>query len=213
MSASSSGRASRVLLPVGQRLGELHPGPGRGTSGLLVHPGPAAVLLDGDAGDVWDLAHGLTTHVLQVPWDRAQLAAVLLDRRPADLDRTVADLLDRGLLVEVDPQDAGAFLARHRWYSALTGLGHQPRDGGWTGALGFPGAPPVREVAPRVYEFWSLAPEFGSLQGAVDFLAAAAADDPDAPAEETDPAALAAAVVDWLHDLLCVGAGWLEVVA
>lgn len=199
------------LLPVGQRLGELHTGTGGETRGLLVHTGGEAVLVeDGDPADLWDVAHGLTAVVGHVAWDRGQVGAVFPDLGVADVDRLVEDLLARRLLAEVDPDDAEGFLAGHRWYSRLSGLGYLERDHGWVCGIGVPGAPPVREVSPRVYEFWSLAPELGSLAEAADFLAAAAVDDPGVTAAETDPAAVRAAVVDWLHDLLCVGAGWLE---
>lgn len=202
------------LLPVGQRLGELHDAAeGTGSRGVLVHTGEQAVLVaDGDPADVWDLAHGSGTLVRHVAWDRTVVGSVVTGLRRPDLDRVVDDLLGRGLLAEVDPADADHFLTTHRWYSRLGGLGHLERPGGWVCGIGVPGAPPVREVSPRVYEFWSLAPELPSLAATADFLAAAAVDDEGVTPEETDPAAVGLDVLDWLHDLLCVGAGWLEVV-
>lgn len=203
------------LYPVGQRLGELHED-GAGSRGVVVATGERAVLVeDGDRADAWDAAHGLGHLVRHVAWDRSQLGGVLGGLPSSDLDRVVADLLDRGLVAEVDPRDPAAterFLTGHRWTSRLGGLGQQERPGGFVCGIGVPGAPPVREVSPRVYEFWSLAPELPTLAAAADFLAASAVDDAGVEPEETDPAAVRLALLDWLHDLLCVGAGWLEVV-
>lgn len=203
---------SALLLPVGQSLGALHPGPGLPSRGTRVRLGSREELLPDDLGsDVWHLAHGVPRFVGTMPWGRDALPVAVPTHEPVEVRAAVDDLLGRGLLVEVDPADPATLAdvaVRLGWQSLQTGLGYQPS--GRCG-IGLPGAPPVREVSPRLYEFWSLAPVLGSLADAAAELAALAADTPGAPAEQGDPAAVLAHVVGELHELLCVGAGFLDV--
>jgi hypothetical protein len=53
----------------------------------------------------------------------------------------------------------------------------------------------------------------GSLADAAAELAALAADTAGLPAEQGDPPAVLAHLVGELHELLCVGAGFLDVLA
>jgi hypothetical protein len=205
---------SALLLPVGQSLGALHPGPGLPSRGTRVRVGSRDELLPDDlTGDVWHLAHGVPRFVGAMPWGRDTLPVAVAAHEPVEVRAAVDQLLDRGLLAEVDPADPAGlerFAAGHGWQSLQAGLGYQPS--GRCG-IGLPGAPPVREVSPRVYEFWSLAPVLGSLADAAAELAALAADTAGLPAEQGDPPAVLAHLVGELHELLCVGAGFLDVLA
>jgi hypothetical protein len=198
-----------LVLPVGQYLGALVPAPGAPVRGHRVRIGEQVHLLgDGPEFEVWSLAHGVPRLAGLLPHDTAQVIRLARAIDPADVEQLLAGLADRGLIALVDPTDARGFARGHRWYSLLNGLGYQ--DSGY-GAIGIVGSPPLREVHPRVYEFWSLAPLFADLQSAAEFLADAARDDPDPAPAETDPAAVLTDVVGWLHELLCVSAGWLDV--
>ncbi|RBY86105.1 hypothetical protein [Blastococcus sp. TF02A-26] len=200
---------ARLVLPVGQYLGALVPAAGAPVRGHRVRVGEQVHLLaDGPEFEVWSLAHGVPQLAGLLPTDSAQLTRLASAIEPAEVARILTDLTGRGLLALVDPADASGFARGHRWYSLLGGLGYQQSG---NGAIGLVGSAPIREVAPRVYEFWSLAPLFGDLRAAAEFLAGAAADDPDPVPAETDPAAVVGDLVGWLHDLLCVGAGWLDV--
>ena len=207
MTAPAAG--APLVLPVGQYLGALVPAAGAAVRGHRVRVGEQVHLLaDGPEFEVWSLAHGVPRLAGLLPHDSAQLVRLARAIDPAEVERLLAGLAGRGLVALVDPADPAGFAGRHRWYSLLGGLGQQ--ESGNCG-LGLVGSPPVREVSPRVYEFWSLAPLFADLSAAAGFLAEAAGADPDPEPAETDPDRVLTDVVGWLHDLLCVSAGWLDV--
>ena len=200
-----------LLFPLGQYLGAVHPGQGLPVRhhqvriGSDVHP-----LDDGSELDVWALAHGHPAVVGLRPATRGLLEALAAEVGLRSAERVVDQLLDRGLLVQVEPGSAAAetFARGHRWYSLLTGLGESSPSRAGIGLLG---APPVRDLPAAVFEYWTWAHLFPDLHSAAAGLAEMAAGTPGEPAVATDADEVLQDLLGSLHELLCVNGGFLDV--
>ena len=204
--------SDRLLFPVGQYLGPVHPGAGLPVRHHQVRIGWDVLPLDDGLDlDVWSLAHGHPAVVGRLPTTRATLAAVAAEGGLAVPTAAVDRLLGRGLLAEVDVRaaDGERFARTHRLHGLLTGLGDAGPDRAGIGLLG---APPVRTVSPAVFEYWAWAPLFAHLHSAADGLAEMAAGTPGAPAVSTDPGEVLVDLLGSLHELLCVNGAYLDVV-
>lgn len=190
------------LLPLGRSLGPREDGTTHDVlAGRVVHA------LDPVAWLVWSLSHGLPGAA--APWTVADLELQTTASGLPDTPAVLGDLLDRGLVVAVDPADA-ELLGRVRAVVQLPALGNSAAEPEvWT--LGTPEVPLVH-LDRVTFDVVTSAHRFPDLAGAVAW-AAGAADRAGLPAGAgADPAEVAARVRGALPLLLAVGAVHLELV-
>jgi hypothetical protein len=108
----------RLVIPIGQFGGVI-----RG-AGYIVRRGHDLVSLDPEPGRLWLDAHGSPDVVEETALTRS----VLLGRSPVSADAAYRQLLDNGLVMEVDPDGSTAldFARSHRLLPAAHGMGNRP---------------------------------------------------------------------------------------
>ncbi|MFC6022190.1 hypothetical protein ACFP2T_39290 [Plantactinospora solaniradicis] len=163
----------------------------------------------GDPYTLWLLAHGIAGG--PQPWTPAQIAASAPWLTVARFDRAVADLVERRLLLVVDPDsaDALAMAMAYRWNSTLHGHGMRPE---WPGRYGIGGPDgPWMLVDNLVHDIWRWAPVTPTLWDACEALAPAYLNPPtDDDPTVTGPDEMLPHLLRGLHLLVCSYAGFLD---
>jgi hypothetical protein len=201
-----------LVFPLGHAMGPFHQHRGAPPAYWVVRLGWDSPLLpDRATADVWSLAHGRPDRVGRTPWTRSELRAAALEAGIEDPDTVLTALVDRGLVAEVTPgtAEATAFAGTHRVQSLLLGLGELPDQPGSDG-IGLLGMPPLARVPLGTYEFWQWGHLWPTLTEAAAGLAELAAQSPAHAPEEADPARVLDRVLRELHQLLAVGAVYLD---
>jgi hypothetical protein len=201
-----------LVFPLGHAMGPFHQHRGAPPSYWVVRLGWDSPLLPDQAtADVWALAHGRPDRVGRAPWTRTELRRAAREAGVEDPDAALAALVERGLVAEVEPGTAGAaeFAATHRVQSLLLGLGELPDRSGLDG-IGLLGMPALARVPLGTYEFWQWGHLWPTLTEAAAGLAEMAAQFPGHAPEEADPAAVLDRILGELHQLLSVGAVYLD---
>lgn len=221
--------ATPSLLPIGQLVGALRSGYDAPADAHEIRVGTKVHELSIVEFTAWALAHGdpepapdaapdagTSPHA----WGRAQVAARLRDSgvlgragalAAGDPHPVLDALLQRGLLAEtpVHGPAAEAFARAYRLTPTLLGLGNSAEDP-WSYSIGLFGQE-LAQVGRAMFEVWAWGPVDPDLWTACESFAeqerAAGGTDP----ETTDPAAVLAAVLANLHDLLGAQAGYLDV--
>jgi hypothetical protein len=198
-----------LLFPLGHYLGPHHPGPGRPAEHHVVRIGATWNRLESDRESaVWGLAHGWAGRLGAGPWTAGALVTAARERAGVDASGTVAALLRRGLLVEVDPRAPAAveFARRCRLSPLALGLGNEPRRPGEF-RIGL-GDRVAATVAPGLFQFWHWAPVSPSLYAACERYAA---DSVALGSGENTPQEALAAMLGQLHFLLAARVGYLDI--
>ena len=191
---------TELLFPVGHYLGPHFPAGADRPAGHRVRLGPSLRWLAGEPELLaWTLAHGLGELAdPDQPWDRAAVIALGWELAGTDLTGAVAGLVERRLLVEVDPAAAGAagFARAHRLRALMLALGADPEEPDAV-LLGAAGEPAVA-LSARGHAFWAAgqhAPDLWQTCRAV-----AGGDPPDLLDE----------LLGELHGLLGAGTAYLD---
>ncbi|GHE11328.1 hypothetical protein [Klenkia taihuensis] len=192
------------ILPVGHPLGEHHDPAGHGPRRLVVRHGSSAEVLTPEDGRIWSRARA--DSVSGAGAGRVAERIIGLGARP---EEAVPRLVDRGLLVHVDPRDADAArvsaTVRARPLGSATG-------GDPDGSMGYglPGLPPLTRLAGQDVEVWLLAVLAGDLRSAAEGLERVWAEDlgrePDAGVQR----AALRTVWDTVVQMTTAGAGYLD---
>jgi hypothetical protein len=201
-----------LILPLGHAMGPFHQLRGAPPAYWVVRLGWDSPLLPDQAtADVWALAHGLPDRVGRTPWTRSELRPAAQEAGVEDPDAVLTALLERGLVAEVTPgtEEAAAFAGTHRVQSLLLGLGELPDSPGIDG-IGLLGMPALARVPLGTYEFWQWGHLWPTLTEAAAGLAELAAQSPEYAPEEVDPAQVLDRILRELHQLLAVGAVYLD---
>jgi hypothetical protein len=201
-----------LVFPLGHAMGPFHQHRGAPPAYWVVRLGWDSPLLpDRDTADVWALAHGRPDRVGRTPWTRAELRAAARQAGVEDPDTVLAALVERGLVAEVVPgtEEAAAFAGTHRVQSLLLGLGELPDSPGLDG-IGLLGMPALARVPLGTYELWQWGHLWPTLTEAAAGLAELAAQSPQHAPEEADPAQVLDRILGELHQLLAVGAVYLD---
>jgi hypothetical protein len=201
-----------LVFPLGHAMGPFHQHRGAPPAYWVVRLGWDSPLLpDRATADVWALAHGRPDRVGRTPWTRAELRAAARQAGVEDPDTVLAALVERGLVAEVVPgtEEAAAFAGTHRVQSLLLGLGELPDSPGVDG-IGLLGMPALARVPLGTYEFWQWGHLWPTLTEAAAGLAELAAQSPQHAPEEADPTQVLDRILGELHQLLAVGAVYLD---
>ena len=198
-----------LVFPIGHAMGPFHQHRNAPPAYWVVRLGWDSPLLpDRATADVWALAHGRAG---AGPWDRGRLCRAAREAGIADAGPVLDALIDRGLAAEVDPGTASAaeFAGTHRVQSLLLGLGELPDERGVDG-IGLLGMPPLARVGLGTYEFWQWGHLWPTLAEAAEGLAEMAGQSPGHAPEEADPPRVLERILRDLHQLLAVGAVYLD---
>jgi hypothetical protein len=201
-----------LVLPLGHAMGPFHQHRGAPPAYWVVRLGWDSPLLPDQAtADVWALAHGLPGRVGREPWTRSALCAAARDAGVGDPETVLSALVERGLVAEVTPgtEAAAEFAGTHRVQSLLLGLGELPDQRGIDG-IGLLGMPALARVPLGTYEFWQWGHLWPTLAEAAAGLAEMAAQSPEHAPEEAEPAQVLDRMLRELHQLLAVGAVYLD---
>jgi hypothetical protein len=201
-----------LVFPVGHSMGPFHQHRGAPPAYWVVRLGWDSPLLPDQAtAQVWALAHGLPDRADRVPWTREELCRAAREAGVEDPGPVLDALLERGLAVEVAPGTAQAaeFTGTHRVQSLLLGLGELPDQPGLDG-IGLLGLPALARVPLATYEFWQWGHLWPTLTEAAAGLAEMAAQSPAHAPEEVDPERVLDRILRELHQLLSVGAVYLD---
>jgi hypothetical protein len=201
-----------LVLPLGHAMGPFHQHRGAPPAYWVVRLGWDSPLLPDQAtADVWALAHGHPDRVGRAPWTRSELVRAAREAGVGDPEAVLTALVERGLVAEISPgTDAAAeFAATHRVQSLLLGLGELPDQRGVDG-IGLLGMPALARVPLGTYEFWQWGHLWPTLAEAAVGLAEMAAHSPEHAPEEADPGQVLDRVLRELHQLLAVGAVYLD---
>jgi hypothetical protein len=201
-----------LVFPIGHSMGPFHQHRGAPPAYWVVRLGWDSPLLPDQAtAQVWALAHGLPDRVGRLPWTREELCRAAHEAGVEDPGPVLDALLERGLAVEVAPgtAEAAEFTGTHRVQSLLLGLGELPDSPGLDG-IGLLGLPPLARVPLATYEFWQWGHLWPTLTEAAAGLAEMAAQSPAHAPEEADPERVLERVLRELHQLLSVGAVYLD---
>ena len=204
--------ADALVFPLGHGMGPFHSHRGAPPAYWVVRLGWDSPLLPDQAtADMWSLAHGRPDRVGRSPWGRAEVCAAARQVGLADPGPVLDALIDRGLVVEVRPgtAEAAEFAATHRVQSLLLGLGELPGSPGLDG-IGLLGMPALARVPLGTYEFWQWGHLWPTLTEAAAGLAEMAAQSPEHAPEEADPGQVLDRILRELHQLLAVGAVYLD---
>lgn len=203
-----------LLFPVGHYLGPHYLARADQPAGHRVRVGASLRWL-GTEPEVlaWTLAHG--PGELGDPdqaWDRANVLAYGRWLAGTDLTDAVTRLVDRRLLVEVDPDGAGAagFALAHRLRSLMLPLGPDPDDPDSV-LLGTAGQPELA-LSELGHAVWRAGSRTGTLWDACQAVAGGDAGQPAAGSGGAAPpaAGLLSELLSELHDLLSAGAAYLD---
>jgi len=204
--------AASLVYPVGHSMGPFHQHRGTPPAYWVVRLGWDSPLLpDETTAQVWALAHGDRDRAGGTPWTRQELCRAAAESGVEDPASVLDALLDRGLVVEVAPGsvEAAEFADTHRVQSLLLGLGEQPDQPGVDG-IGLLGMPALARVSLGTYEFWQWGHLWPTLTAAAAGLAEMAAEFPGHAPEEADPGQVLDRILRDLHQLLSVGAVYLD---
>jgi hypothetical protein len=165
----------------------------------------------------WSVSHGLIADPPPPPMTRDGLAERATEEGVADAPALISELVDAGLLHEVDLDGPAAeeFARRYRLSPLLLGLGNSGEDPlGFQ--IGLPGAPAV-VVSPHIYNLWHSAPSTATLwdaceQMATENRALVAEVGPEGIAAlfSEDPREILAGFLGSLHTLLASSAAYLD---
>jgi hypothetical protein len=201
-----------LVYPVGHSMGPFHQHRGAPPAYWVVRLGWDSPLLPDEAtAQVWALAHGDRDRAGGTPWTRQELCRAAAEAGVENPAPVLDALLDRGLAVEVAPGSVAAaeFADTHRVQSLLLGLGEQPDQPGVDG-IGLLGMPALARVSLSTYEFWQWGHLWPTLTEAAAGLAEMAAEFPGHAPEEADPGQVLDRILRDLHQLLSVGAVYLD---
>jgi hypothetical protein len=204
--------ADALVLPLGHAMGPFHAHQGEPPAYWVVRLGWDSPLLPDQAtADMWSLAHGRPDRAGRSPWGRAEVCAAARQVGVADPGSVLDALIERGLVVELTPgtAEAAEFAATHRVQSLLLGLGELPDSPGLDG-IGLLGMPALARVPLGTYEFWQWGHLWPTLAEAAAGLAEMAAQSPEHTPEEADPEQVLDRILRELHQLLAVGAVYLD---
>jgi hypothetical protein len=204
--------AEPLVLPLGHAMGPFHQRRGTPPAYWVVRLGWDSPLLpDRAAATVWELAHGLPDRVARTPWTRGELCGAAREAGVADPEPVLGTLVELGLVAEVTPgtPEAAEFAATHRVQSLLLGLGELPDQRGLDG-IGLLGMPALARVPLGTYEFWQWGHLWPTLTEAAAGLAEMAEQSPEHAPEEADPSQVLDRILRELHQLLAVGAVYLD---
>src|SRR5690242_3039993 len=106
--------AGALVFPIGQHGGGFRPHGGEWR--FTVRRGAEVATLTGDQQLTWLAAHGSSKRVAATTWTRPAVLALAREFGVADPEATYADLRDRGLVAEAEPDGPGAvaFAAGHQ---------------------------------------------------------------------------------------------------
>jgi hypothetical protein len=203
------GTGGPLVFPLGHAMGPFHQHRNAPPAYWVVRLGWDSPLLpDRATADVWELAHG---RVDAGPWSRGDVCRAAREAGIDDPGPVLDALIDRGLVAEVDPGTASAaeFAATHRVQSLLLGLGELPDERDLDG-IGLLGMPPLARVSQDTYEFWQWGHLWPTLAEAAEGLAEMAGQSPGHAPEEADPPRVLERILRELHQLLSVGAVYLD---
>jgi hypothetical protein len=201
-----------LVFPLGHAMGPFHQHRNAPPAYWVVRLGWDSPLLpDRATADVWALAHGRRDRVGAGPWNRGELCRAAREAGIEDAGPVLDALIDRGLAAEVDPgtPSAAEFAGTHRVQSLLLGLGELPDEPGVDG-IGLLGMPPLARVSLGTYEFWQWGHLWPTLAEAAEGLAEMAGQSPGHAPEEADPPRVLERILRELHQLLAVGAVYLD---
>jgi hypothetical protein len=198
-----------LVFPVGHYLGPYHhpatdSAPDGQPAGHRVRVGPSLRWLGTEPELLaWTFAHGLHELVDDDPWTRGTLIEYAWQLADADLTDAVARLLERRLLVEVDPdgQEASGFGRSYRLRTLMLALGRDPGEPGAV-LLGTAGEPVVA-LSEFGYAVWQASQRSTTLWGTCASVAQA---DPAV----ADAGALLPELLAELHGLLGAGVAYLD---
>ena len=160
--------AAGWLFAVGHDGGVLH----RVADGVLVgrrvRIGAEDVLLTPEESQLWQLTATGDPHRL---WNRSAVAAAAVGEGVADAGRTLAGLIERGVVVEVHPgtEQARVFAERYRLRPLLHGLGDKPDDHRLY-QIGVPGRRPISGHGVEERLLWETAGQTPTLWASVELL-------------------------------------------
>src|SRR4051794_1507583 len=203
------GAGAPLVFPLGHAMGPFHQHRNAPPAYWVVRLGWDSPLLpDPATADVWALAHG---RVGAGPWTRGELCRAAHAAGVEDPGPVLDTLIGRGLAAEVEPGTAAAaeFAGTHRVQSLLLGLGELPDEQDLDG-IGLLGMPPLARVPLATYEFWQWGHLWPTLTEAAAGLAEMAPQSPVHAPEEADPERVLDRILRELHQLLSVGAVYLD---
>jgi hypothetical protein len=201
-----------LVFPLGHAMGPFHQHRGAPPAYWVVRLGWDSPLLQDQAtADVWALAHGRRDQTDRAPWTRTELCRAARAAGVDQPDAVLDALIGRGLVAEVGPgtAEAAEFAGTHRVQSLLLGLGELPDDPGVDG-IGLLGMPPLARVHLATFEFWQWGHLWPTLTEAAGGLAEMAAESPGHTPEEADSRQVLDRILRDLHQLLSVGAVYLD---
>jgi hypothetical protein len=173
----------------------------------LVRHGASFHELDAQTFTLWSFAHGSRQAVeSETPWTRHAVVELAQATGTPDV---VDDLLESGLLAEVDPAAGVDFARSHRVTPLMLGLGNTAAEPLLCG-IGFLNHP-VLQVSLAIYDVWQWSAMDSSLWRTCENAAAAARaaglDNPDL----VDPNLLLTGFLEALHALVSVNAACVDV--
>jgi hypothetical protein len=201
-----------LVFPLGHAMGPFHQHRGAPPAYWVVRLGWDSPLLQDQAtADVWALAHGRRDQTDRAPWTRTELCRAARAAGVDQPDAVLDALIGRGLVAEVGPgtAEAAEFAGTHRVQSLLLGLGELPDEPGVDG-IGLLGMPPLARVHLATFEFWQWGHLWPTLTEAAGGLAEMAAESPGHTPEEADSRQVLDRILRDLHQLLSVGAVYLD---
>lgn len=206
-----------LIFPVGHYVGAFYPAVDAQLSHHSVRVGSNSYKLNNDKElGVWALAHGVPGEVSPARrWGRAAIAESADPEKLADVEATLDALLEREMLVEVEPGggDAVSFAKDVRLRALLVGTGNDEQYPGMYG-IGPLAAQAIVVVPAELFELWEWAPGFDNLWDACQLFAQAgresAATAPDGAVAPTDPEVILDGFLPNLHVLLAHGAAYLD---
>lgn len=173
---------SSLIFPIGHYLGAFYPSEGASLDAHIVRVGWRTFKLNAaEQLVVWALSHGLGGGAGMEPWTRTDVEDSARASGIHDASTVLDALIDRELVVEVDPgreDDAIHFAKSFRTRSLLAGLGNAPDDPLSFG-LGIPGDRPTVTVPYLMYELWNWGSACDSLWHACEIFATVGRLNPD----------------------------------
>lgn len=194
-----------LLFPVGHYLGPHFSAGAEEPVGFRVRLGPSLRWLGSEPELVaWSTAHGLGELADDEPMTRESLIANAQRLTDLDITAAVAGLVDRRLLVEVDPASSEAtagFAKGYRLRALMLALGRDPEEPDAV-LLGVAGQPAVA-LSELGYAMWRSGQHTPTLWDACHAVA-------EADPAVTDPDTLLTELLGELHGLLGAGVAYLD---
>lgn len=198
-----------LIFPVGHYLGPHYRPDTAAPAGHRLRLGPSLRWLVTEPELLaWTLAHGLGELADEEEhWTRAAVTDHAGWLAETDVAEAIGGLLERRLLVEVDPEQteaAAGFARGHRLRALLLALGADPEDPEAV-LLGTAGSPRLA-LSERGYSFWQAGQHSQCLWEACQLVAKSGSEG------GTDPGELLPEILGELHGLLGAGAAYLDIV-